>query len=114
MLIRKTGDLRYSEITPKSVYLNRRRFLAAAPAAFLAARAARGATTKLAVAAKSPFSTSEPITSPNVVERYNNFYEFGTGKDEPAETRRTSRPRRGPCRWKALAPSRASSPWTRS
>ncbi len=83
MLIRKSGDLRYSEITPKSVYVNRRQFLVAVPAAFLAARAARGAT-KLAVAAKSPFSTSEPVTSPNVVTRYNNFYEFGTDKDEPS------------------------------
>ncbi len=83
MLIRKSGDLRSSEITPKSVYVNRRQFLAAAPAAFLAVRAARGAT-KLAVAAKSPFSTSEPVTSPNVVTRYNNFYEFGTDKSEPS------------------------------
>lgn len=83
MLIRKSGDLRYSEITPKSVYVNRRQFLVAVPAAFLAARAARGAT-KLAVAAKSPFSTSEPVTSPNVVTRYNNYYEFGTDKGEPS------------------------------
>ena len=40
MLIKKAPDFRYSEITPKSVYLNRRKFLAAAPAAFLAAREA--------------------------------------------------------------------------
>jgi methionine sulfoxide reductase catalytic subunit len=83
MLIRRSGDLQYSEITPKTVYVNRRQFLAAAPAAFLAARAARGAT-KLTVAAKSPFSTSEPVTSPNVVTRYNNYYEFGTDKGEPS------------------------------
>ena len=84
MLIRKSGDLRHSDITPKSVYVNRRHFLAAAPAALLATRLARGTTSKLAVAVKSPFSTTEPVTSPNVVERYNNFYEFGTDKGEPS------------------------------
>ena len=83
MLIRKSGDLQYSDITPKSIYGNRRRFLAAVPAAFLAVRQAR-ALNKLMAAAKSPFSTTEPITSPNVVERYNNFYEFGTDKGDPA------------------------------
>lgn len=83
MLIRKSGDLGDSDITPKSVYVNRRQFLVGAPAAFLAARAARGAG-KLTVTARSPFSTTEPVTSPNIVTRYNNFYEFGTGKDEPS------------------------------
>ena len=31
MLIRKPADIPYSEVTPKNVYLNRRKFLAAAP-----------------------------------------------------------------------------------
>ena len=38
MLIKKPADIRYSEITPKSLYLNRRNFLAGLPAAFLGAR----------------------------------------------------------------------------
>ena len=38
MLIRKPADLRQADVTPKSVYLDRRKFLAAAPAAFLTAR----------------------------------------------------------------------------
>src|SRR5579884_1729554 len=84
MLILKPGDLRYSEITPKPVYLNRRRFLAAVPAALVAARAARGAAARLPNVGKSQFSTSEPVTAENVVTRYNNFYEFGTGKSDPA------------------------------
>src|SRR5579871_2215107 len=83
MLIQKPGDLRYSDITPKPVYLNRRRFLAAMPAAFLAARSARGAAA-LSGVTKSPLSTTEPVTPANVVTRYNNFYEFGTSKSEPA------------------------------
>jgi hypothetical protein len=36
MLIRKGGDLHYSDTTPKSLYFNRRSFLAGLPAAFLA------------------------------------------------------------------------------
>ena len=90
MLIKKAADFRYSEITPKSVYLNRRKFLAAAPAAFLAAREAlsprpRRPPATLPNLTKSPFSTTEPVTSNEIVTHYNNFYEFGTGKDEPAE-----------------------------
>ncbi len=90
MLIKKAADFRYSEITPKSVYLNRRKFLAAAPAALLAAREAfspsgRAAAASLGGLAKSPFSTTEPVTSEQIVTHYNNFYEFGTSKDEPVK-----------------------------
>ena len=38
MLIKKAADLRYSDITPKPVYFNRRSFLAGIPAAFLAGK----------------------------------------------------------------------------
>jgi sulfoxide reductase catalytic subunit YedY len=79
MLIKKPADLRYSEVTPKSVYLNRRTFLAGVPAAFL------GAGAKLPSLAKSPFSTTEKANSYNDVTHYNNFYEFGTGKQQPAQ-----------------------------
>src|SRR5262249_35649908 len=82
MLIKKGGDFRYSDITPKSVYVNRRQFLAAVPAAFLATRAARAA--KLSNVGKSQFSTSEPPTDPKYTTSYNNFYEFGTRKDQPS------------------------------
>jgi sulfoxide reductase catalytic subunit YedY len=90
MSIPKSAGLRQADVTPKPVYLNRRKFLAAAPAAFVAARellAPRDralAATKLNVAAKSPFSTTEPITAADVATHYNNFYEFGTSKNEPA------------------------------
>ena len=87
MLIEKPADLRYSEVTPKSVYLNRRKFLAGVPAAFLGAhellRAQAGA--KLPNLLKSPFSTTEKPNSYNDVTHYNNFYEFGTGKQQPAQ-----------------------------
>jgi sulfoxide reductase catalytic subunit YedY len=91
MLIRKAVDIRYSEVTPKALYFNRRKFLAGIPAAFLGARellspsrrALAGA--KLPSLAKSPFSTSEKENTYNDVTHYNNYYEFGTGKEEPVE-----------------------------
>lgn len=85
MLIMRPNAIRYSEVTPKQVYVNRRRFLASLPlagAALMGSRAWGGA--KL-TAAKSPLSTSEKQTPYGDVTTYNNFYEFGTGKDEPAQ-----------------------------
>ena len=91
MLIKKPADIRYSEITPKSLYLNRRSFLAGIPAAFLGARELLSpsrralAGTKLPDLTKSPLSTNETPNSYNDVTHYNNYYEFGTSKNEPAE-----------------------------
>jgi sulfoxide reductase catalytic subunit YedY len=85
MIIRKPSDLRYSDVTPKEQYLNRRKFLAAGAGALAALTTPlrlRGAT-KLDGIAKSQYSTSEKPTSYEAVTSYNNFYEFGTGKDEP-------------------------------
>jgi sulfoxide reductase catalytic subunit YedY len=82
MIIRASSSLRYSQVTPKDVYLNRRRFLAAAAGLAVAAPAFGGA--KLPVSAKSPFSTDEKLTPYDAVTGYNNFYEFGTGKEDPA------------------------------
>jgi len=91
MLIKKPADLRYSEVTPKPDYLNRRNFLAAVPAAVLAGSQLLSpsrralALTKLSTT-KSPLSTTgEKLNSFEDVTHYNNYYEFGTGKDEPAE-----------------------------
>jgi sulfoxide reductase catalytic subunit YedY len=84
MIIRtNTPQLRYSDVTPRSIYLNRRRFLAAA----LASPAAVAfAGTKLTGIKNSPLSVAdEKITPANIVTQYNNYYEFGTGKDEPAQ-----------------------------
>jgi len=91
MLIKKPADVRDSGVTPKSIYLNRRKFLAGVPAAFLGARellspsvrAQAGA--KLPDLVKSPFSTTEKPNSYSDVTHYNNFYEFGTSKQQPAQ-----------------------------
>jgi len=91
MLIKKPVDIRYSEVTPKSIYLDRRTFLAGLPAAFLTGREllspsrSAAAATKLPDLAKSPFSTTEKENTYKDVTTYNNYYEFGTGKDQPAK-----------------------------
>src|ERR1017187_8331932 len=83
MLINKPADIRYSEITPKHIYMNRRKFLAGVPAAFLCARALAG--TKLPNVQKSKYTVAEKQNSYQDVSTYNNYYEFGTDKSEPAE-----------------------------
>ena len=96
MLIKNAPDIRSSEITPKSLYLNRRRFLSAATVAGVAAvaggllrewvspREVVHAGTKIDGIQKSKFSTDEKITPAKDVENYNNYYEFSTDKYEPA------------------------------
>ena len=96
MLIRRPDDLKYSDITPKSVYVNRRKFLRGLGVAGLASLAGKNlldlaspshdvlAATKLSTI-KSPFSTSEKMNTVEEVTHYNNFYEFGVEKDQPAK-----------------------------
>jgi sulfoxide reductase catalytic subunit YedY len=100
MLIGKPPDILSSEITSKAdynQYLSRRRFLktaVAAGAAVLGAdrvanifdpRIAVRAGTKLQTV-KSPLTTTgEQLTSYDDITHYNNFYEFGVDKDQPAK-----------------------------
>ena len=90
MFIRKPPGIRSSEITPERVYLSRRKLLAGA-AAMLGG--ALRADAKLTDLKKSPFSTTEPETPYSVVTGYNNYYEFGTGKDQPAKLAHTLKTR---------------------
>ena len=86
MLIRKAPELRYSQVTPQQMYLNRRRFLTAGSVALgaLAGLPAASAGSKLD-ASKSQFSTSEQLTPFEAITHYNNFYEFGTDKEDPSK-----------------------------
>jgi methionine sulfoxide reductase catalytic subunit len=105
MLVRKAEDIRSSEITSRSLYLNRRKFLAGAALAGAAAATGVGlreivspSTTALAGAKidgikKSPLSTTETVTPYKDVTTYNNYYEFGTQKDEPAQLAKNFRTR---------------------
>ena len=92
MLIRKAPDLRYSDVTPKSVYLRRREFIQAAAGAAagaavalspFGARAQAQSRAKLPNVKKSPLSTTEKANPFEDIAGYNNFYEFGTDKDDP-------------------------------
>jgi methionine sulfoxide reductase catalytic subunit len=92
MLIRKPDDLNWSDVTPESLYLRRRDFLASAAVPVLAGAAtlltgdtarAQGSGQKL-TAKKSPLSATEEQTPFNDVTTYNNFYEFGSDKDDPS------------------------------
>ncbi len=101
MLIKKPADIRPSEITSHSNYLNRRQFIQAgaivggsllAPAALSAVVPDRRRA-KLTDVAKSPFSTDEKPNSYEDITTYNNFYEFGTGKDDPYRNAQDFEPR---------------------
>jgi sulfoxide reductase catalytic subunit YedY len=97
MLIRKAPDLTYADVTPRSVYLDRRKFLQAMGIAGAAAVVGKGlfelalpsdiafAATKFTGLVKSPYSTTEKQNSFEDVTHYNNFYEFGTDKSDPAK-----------------------------
>jgi methionine sulfoxide reductase catalytic subunit len=99
MLLGKPPDITSSEITPRDEYLRyltRRRFLkgvAAAGAAAIAAdrlaqlvspRAALAAT-KLSTVPSPLTTTGEQLTSFEDITHYNNFYEFGVDKGDPAK-----------------------------
>ncbi len=105
MVIKKPNDIRFSEVTPKNTYLNRRTFLVGTAAAGATAAAsgpvsrwlapmpvfAQGQGRKLPVASKSPFSATDTLTPYHDVTSYNNYYEFGTNKAQPAQLARNFR-----------------------
>lgn len=92
MLIKHAADIKSSDITPHSLYKARREFMrdvAGLALAGLAPSAWASAETSLnaedfKTLQKSPFSTKEAQTPYKKVTTYNNFYEFGTGKGDPA------------------------------
>ena len=99
MLIRRTNDILPSEITPEAIYLRRREFMtqtaltAAAgllPLPLAAEDAQSSALSSLNYRkATSPgiagSYTNEMLTPFQDATHYNNFYEFGTDKGDPAE-----------------------------
>jgi sulfoxide reductase catalytic subunit YedY len=108
MLIKKPADIKSSEITPHELYLNRRQFIAAAGSAAIAAGAGLAgcdlagapadarAGEKLANVKKGPaaYSTNEKLNSFKDITSYNNFYELGVEKSDPAANAKylTTRP----------------------
>ncbi len=89
MLIRKPLDVPTSEITPETQYHDRRSFVSAMGgligSAFLPQiTKSKGMGANLGSLEKSVLSTNEATTSFSNAARYNNYYEFGLDKEEPA------------------------------
>lgn len=95
--VKKASDLGYSEVTPEAIYRSRRDFLrtAAVGAIGLSAAGALGSGTASAAeqaanlsplaATRNPkYIAAEKANTFAEISTYNNFYEFGTEKDEPA------------------------------
>jgi sulfoxide reductase catalytic subunit YedY len=93
MLLKEVDDVKSSEITPESLYIKRRLFLKTAA---VAAASLASASVFDALMAETqpqnpqwkrppagPFNTDEDLTPFKDVTTYNNFYEFGTDKDDP-------------------------------
>jgi sulfoxide reductase catalytic subunit YedY len=105
MLIKKPADIKSSEITPKELYMNRREFIKSASAVAASAGATLAgfdmwgmpeqaqAGEKLPNIKKSPYSTDEKKNSFKDITSYNNFYELGIDKGDPAKNAKYLIPR---------------------
>ena len=91
MLMRSPDTILPSEITPPEIYRERRRFMqgmgALAAGATLGAMADAQAGTRLAGVRASAYKLDEDKTPYKEVTTYNNFYEFGIDKSDPAQCR---------------------------
>jgi hypothetical protein len=99
MLIRRPADVPSSEITPEDLYVNRRQFLGRLSGAALAGTAVLGACEAQAeeVLDEEP-QARDALTPFEDITRYNNYYEFGTGKEDPARNApEVLHPRPGRC-----------------
>jgi sulfoxide reductase catalytic subunit YedY len=108
MLIKKPSDIRSSDITAHGLYLRRRDFLSSGAAAAagltiaLAGCKSRASATPPAAGSnepplpgvkQGPYGTTEPPTPFGDITSYNNFYELGTDKSDPAKNAGTLRTR---------------------
>jgi methionine sulfoxide reductase catalytic subunit len=96
MLIQRASDIPSSEITSETLYHNRREFIKTASAALGIAAAGTllvPNATAAAPQAKGRYDTTEKQTPFEDVTTYNNYYEFGTGKDDPARNSKNFKPK---------------------
>jgi sulfoxide reductase catalytic subunit YedY len=105
VLIKRPADLPGSEITSPDLYLRRREFLVGgaamtagltlslSPGLAVAGGPAGGGLAPLSGVKAGPFATSEARTPFKDISSYNNFYEFGTDKSDPAQNAHTLRTR---------------------
>src|SRR5207249_2152647 len=98
VMVKKTPAIASSDITPKQLYLNRREFLQAAGIGAAGAwtgalsTPASAAGEKLAVT-KRVVTTTDPPSPQQTITTFNNFYEFGTDKADPAKNSKNFKPR---------------------
>ena len=93
MLVRSAPDLKDCDVTDQALYLRRREFIAGGTAlgAGLAAGAADAQTALKFTPNRTPID--EKATPLKDITGYNNFYEFGVNKDDPAANAKSLRPR---------------------
>ncbi len=87
MLIRRPPDIRAAEITDERLYLNRREFLGGLAAAGVVLSAGERNAIAEGLARETRRAAGggdDQLTPYESVTTYNNYYEFGTGKDDPA------------------------------
>ncbi|HIF60463.1 MAG TPA: protein-methionine-sulfoxide reductase catalytic subunit MsrP [Rhodospirillales bacterium] len=101
MLIKhvKNSEVKPSEITSKSIFLNRRKFLQTAAIAGgisllpkVITSSCASTRTKFLNVKTTSFAEVEKLTTYEGLSSYNNFYEFGTGKTDPARNAHTLKP----------------------
>jgi sulfoxide reductase catalytic subunit YedY len=101
MIIRRPDDIPSSEITPEGVYLNRRSFIARAGGIGAALLGARGGLLACASGDSDLAGSADGLVSEQQerannwedITTYNNYYEFGAGKEDPAENSGRFRPK---------------------
>jgi methionine sulfoxide reductase catalytic subunit len=97
MLIRRASHLAWSEVTPEHIYLNRRSFMVGVAALTLAGQPVEAAPpptgTPLPATRNAALSVKDPSTKFESATTYNNFYEFGVNKDDPARLAGSFKPR---------------------
>ena len=99
--VKRRSEVSPSEITPQGLYLDRRRFLRLGAGSAVAAAALSSglwepawAGTKLSQVIKGgPYNAKDELTPYESVTSYNNFYEFGTDKEDPARLAGSLKPR---------------------
>jgi len=103
MIIKDNDDIRSSEITPESIYLDRRDFIKTGIGTGLAVGALGLTGVARALSHEKwqdrwqpqkpgPFDTDEELTPYKDITTYNNFYEFGVDKSDPAEYSESFKP----------------------
>lgn len=78
-----SNNLKYSDITPKIDFLNRRQLIAGASAVGIFSSLSKSVRADILKYKKTEYKVDAEITSKSDATSFNNFYEFGTGKNDP-------------------------------